>query len=346
MTSILPLEMNGVIFLTGKRGVGKSFLASQFENPKRVIFFDFEEKAEGIHQQLQFGKYVSVTRNAVEKGGSPLVMWDIMASEIANIPQDAYTTAVIDNVSMLELALRAEASRNVKTYVKDYGLNLVNVESGRFGGLSSVINFLVSEKVCAPLRAKGVRAIVVTSHIKPRWGSNGIIPNKVTSKGADRWQELSILTLILVSAEHAPIPSAIVQKEQLGQIEYDATTGEFIVKRRLPYRIPRCTGSEIRGYLTSPADIHNPKSGESVDLQEFDPYREELSQEQIAFAIKMFEAQEREERLARDAEIEMQRSMHEEMKQKVAGMRANGDSLPQIANELGITVPEVAKFIE
>ena len=57
--------------------------------------------------------------------------------------------------------------------VRDFGLNVKNVTEGRFGGTKSVVNFLITDKVAAPLHARGVQLIIATSHIAPKWALGG-----------------------------------------------------------------------------------------------------------------------------------------------------------------------------
>ena len=286
--SILPAEVRGVVFLTGPRGVGKTFLAATADAPSNVLFLDYENKGRGIHNKLNFGKYVAVTEEASGKG--PLGIWSKTAEVIEGIQPDQYTVAILDNVSPLEIALNAEALRGAATYSKEFGLNYKNVTEGRFGGTKSIVNFLITDKVCAPLHKKGVQLIIVTSHISAKWALGGPVPGKFSIKGADRWQELSIMTLVLIPGENAPVPSAIVQKEQLGSIMYDPETGEFDIKRRLPLRLPKATWSAIRKYLREPADLRDPAPGELPTKVESDPYSEDLSKEQISIMIAQMEA--------------------------------------------------------
>jgi hypothetical protein len=286
--SILPEEVRGVVFLTGPRGVGKTFLAATAEDPSKVLFLDYENKGRGIHNKMKFGRYIAVTEEASGKG--PLGIWNTTAKAIEDIQPGQFTVAVLDNISPLEIALNAEALRGAAAYSRDFGLNFKNVTEGRFGGTKSIVNFLITDKVCAPLHAKGVQLIIATSHISAKWALGGPVPGKFSIKGADRWQELSIMTLVLIPGENAPVPSAIVQKEQLGSIMFDPATGEFDIKRRLPLRLPKATWSEIRRYLREPADLRAPLVGESPTKAESDPYSDDLSKEQISIMIAQMEA--------------------------------------------------------
>ena len=313
--SILPPEMRGVMHITGYRGVGKSYLASQSDVPGNIAFFDFEEKGEGISVGGQsFGLYRSLTAEATDiKSGKPnmLLLFDKTLEAITGLEQDRYPVVIIDNTAPLELAIKAEAIRNVDYYCQQFSLNKGNVLSGRYGGASAVVNYYVSHMVNM-LRAKGVKLVIVTTHIRPAWSGAGQVPNKYSIKGADRWQELSILTLILIPGSNPPIPSALVQKEQLGQISLDldlsnpevyaaVMRGEsgHEVCRRLPYKLPEATFQKIRWYLAHPANIAHPEPGELPTFDESDPFDEKLSKEQFRYVQLQMEAAKQEEEEAK-----------------------------------------------
>jgi hypothetical protein len=287
--SILPAEFRGVAYLCGPRGVGKSFLASQADIPDNVLFFDWEEKGSGIDVQLHFGRYLSMSSLASRKFGldhKPAQVMEILREQLNQIPKDRFTVAVIDNIEPMEAAFAAEA----KKYPMQYGISPKNAESGAFGGIYPAVNYMVSGFV-NNLYAKGVKLVIVTAHLKAVWSSTGPIPNRFKPKGVERWQELSILSLVLMTAENAPIPSAIVQQEQLASTKYNEETQEIEVTRRLPLRIPKCTFAEIRRYMREPADLKNPKAGEVPTSEETLPYSDRFSHEQLAYMTAAANAQ-------------------------------------------------------
>jgi hypothetical protein len=265
---------------------------------------------------------------------------------MSSIVDGQFTTAVIDNVTYLEQALQSEARRDLKTYVKQFGLNLANVEAGRYGGINAVVNNLINAKITQPLRQKGIKLIIVTSQVTPRWGSGAIIFNKFAAKGANRWSELSVCTLILIPGENSPTPSAIVLKEQLGKISYDDEKGEFEIVRRLPYRLPIATFHAIKEYLVHPADLKNPKPGEMFTREEIDPYLEELTSEQISFTLQVMEATRKEEQEAAEMERTLLAQANTELVARAKELReVQKMSLPAIAKELGVAVPEVSLLL-
>lgn len=287
--SILPPELRGLCYLTGQRGVGKSFLAAQADIPDNVLFWDFEEKGSGIDAQLHFGKYLSISALAASQFGmefKPLQMMEVVRAQLNQVENQRYTVAVVDNIEPLETAFYNE----IKKYPAQYGINIKNAESGSFGGAWPGVNYLVSG-FCQRLYSRGIRLIIVTAHLKNVWSSTGPIPNKFKPKGVERWHELSVLSLVLTTAENAPIPSGLVQKEQLASTLFNEETGEVEVRRRLPLRIPKCTFAEIKRYLREPADLVSPKLGEVPSNDETNPYNDRFSHEQLAYLTAAANAQ-------------------------------------------------------
>ena len=312
--------MTGVMSVSGYRGSGKSFLAAQADFPENIAVFDFENKGAGIDEQLKFGLYRPLVQ---ECEGDPVKLYKKFSEEIDRLEQDKYTVLIIDNVSPLEVAMNAEVRTKPETYADRYGLNAKNIIANRYGGSKSVVNFMISD-FASRIHSKGVKLIIVISHIGNRWSPGGIIPNKYNVKGADRWQELSILTLILIHGKNPPVPSALVQKEQLGTISVNSNltpeeldlmirgeTGHKIT-RRLPTKISDCTFQSVRHYLYNPVDFDNLKPDEIPTEEEINPFRERLSKEQFEIVRGAIALKEREEKENEELEaLEKQRAYKE-----------------------------------
>lgn len=333
--SILPAEMRGVAKVTGYRGRGKSYFVSQMENPSLTAFFDFEKKGEGIEGQLHFGMYVPVTEQATNSGTG---VWDVFWNAISAIQPGQYTHAILDNTAPLETAMRAEAARNADTYARLFGMDAGNIRANRYGGQSGVVNYLISDKICNVLWGKGIQLVSITSHIKPRWSGGVQVPNSYNIKGADRWDELSIMTLIMIPGEHSPIPSALVMKEQLGKIAFNERKGDFDTERRLPYRLPIATPAKVRHYLEYPADLKNPAPGEVPTDEEIGPFRERLSREQMSIVMAEIENN-------KMLEIDIPENGHAPgWVARAKELKAEKKSSAAIAKELNVPIAEVNKW--
>lgn len=329
--TILPRELSGVCKITGYRGKGKSYFAAQMEDPASTAFFDFERKGAGINAQIGFGYYAPVTEHAA---GGGLGVWDAFERDVDKMPA-GMTHAILDNTAPLEMAIKAEVNRNADSYARQFGMNANNIRENRYGGASGVVNYLVSEKVCNVLWSRGVQLITVTSHVKPKWAGGVQVPNAYNIKGADRWDELSVLTLVMIPGDTPPVPSALVMKEQLGSLAFNGT--EFAVRRRLPYRLPVATPAAVYRYLTTPADLEHPAPGEMPRHDEIAPFLEELSREQIAIILAEVEREKVHETIPTPPPIV---ALHPRASEVQALITA-GKTPRDVADALGMTVAEV-----
>lgn len=358
--SILPDAFRGVMHVTGYRGIGKSMLAAQADFPANVAFLDYESKGEGIHTQLHFGLYRAVTQEVRDGAG----VWRLTGEVVEQMPPDCFTVLVLDNVQVLEAGAVAVVQAKPQEYAARYGLNVKNLLTGAYGGARGAVNFMISD-LAARVHEKGIHLIIAVSHIRPRFN----LPNKFDIKGADRWQELSVLSLVLVPGQFAPVPAALVRKEQLGTVEaVEAETlsaehveamlrgdeDAFNVQRRLPRRLPSATFAAIRRYLTNPADLSNPADGEMPTDEEMDPFIEKLNSDQLRFVTAAMEAENRQARAESEVEATLtagtvagasdwktREQMVEEARRLLL---VEGRSVAEAAKESGLTVPEIIRL--
>lgn len=268
--SILAPELCGAIFVSGLKGIGKSYFAAQAENPKNVLFLDFEEKGRALHEKLGFGKYVCVTSAAAAKFTAtfkPIQLFEVLRQTFADIEPDRYNVAILDNIVPIETALHAHVMQNPSVW----GVNAHKADTQSWPAVNHLIGGFLDS-----LHGKGIRLVIATTHCKPEWGMVGgkftILEGKYRPKGIEVWQERSILSVILIPGENTPTPAALVLKEQLGEIKFDDTTGTFAAYRRLPKRLPHATFAAIKGYLENPANLNFPAPGEVPTEEELEPY--------------------------------------------------------------------------
>jgi hypothetical protein len=285
----------GLMFISGWRGVGKSLLASQSDLPANIAFLDFEDKGRGWHEQLSFGLYHAPV---METGGKDYVkVWQLTEEIINDLEQDRYTVVVLDNISELERAITADVMAHPDVYAKRYGHQTSAVRKDSYGAARGCTNSTIAALVSA-IHSKGVSLVIAIAHIAEMYSGGQAVPNKRKVRGRSRWQDLSVLTLILGRGDHPPIPSAIVQKESLGRITAPdlsdpaalaaimAGEAGHTIQRRLPERMPECTFQKIRWYLSNPADLDNPGEGESSIPEELSVFSSTLSKEQISYVLE------------------------------------------------------------
>ena len=260
--TLVPPALQGVIFVTGFFGIGKTSLLAQLDRPENVVFFDFDAgKSENLHSQLKFGAYFNVQAEVVKFAGKANYtdqdVFNWFAKTLTELPKDMFATAIIDNVTPLEQAFIAEIKRSPITY----NTNPANVQAGRYGGANAGVPYLIS-RVIAALQGKGVKTIGVTAHVGAVWQNGVQVPNRFNAKGSSDWQRVSLLTLALIPSGNMA-PAGIVIKESFGQVSLN-DEGDFVVKRILPTRIPVATVKAIKGYLNEPVADRPLREGETA----------------------------------------------------------------------------------
>jgi hypothetical protein len=290
---------------------------------------------------LNFGYYKPVTEN------TPLARATMFLSEIEKLPQDKSTVAIIDNISSLEKAIQALVYQDAERYANVYGYTVPDIMKDSFGKARGIANDLIGDMIAKPLHVKGVKLIITTSHVKEKYQS----PGKMIFQGRDRWQDLSILTLILTEGTYHPVPSAIVYKESLGSIampndkitdeQYQAIMkGELAshnIVGRFPPRLPRANWQSIRRYLYEPVDLENLSDDEKLNLEESEPFSERMSKEQIAYQLGALQREEEEKKESETMELLVRQSQETAIKEYIMKNLA-GEAGPVIADKLNSVV--------
>jgi hypothetical protein len=342
--SIMPPEFHGVFYCSGLRGVGKSTLMSQVERPDLTCYLDFDDgKGRGLDEQLHFGSYRDVMAEMTVRYGrvyKPQQMYEYLDLLLKDIDQDRFTHCVLDNIDYIEQALTVEVKRDPDAYGigRNNKSGVSNAVTGAFGGPYPGVNQLVSGLI-STLHARGVRVVSAIAHVKSVWSAGGIVYNKWKPRGVERWQQMSILSLVLIPGTPDPLPpAALVQKEALGKIKFNNETQEFEKPvRRLPLRLPEANFAEIRRYLKKPADLKNPRPGEVPTPEETLPFSEKFSKEQLTYMTLAAQIE-----LSRDDERNLF-AVNDDSLEHAKSMLADGKSAKQVANDLGLKVSDLAK---
>ncbi|MFC2029938.1 AAA family ATPase [Chloroflexota bacterium] len=272
-----PEEIYGVSVISGLWGVGKTTLAMTCEDPSKVTMLDFDQKskkrAEAMGMQYHSPAEIGLT-DPLEYDLAEALQW---FRETVKGLDNGRTTLIIDNGSPVEEAFGALVAKNPQRY----GVRPGNVTSGKFGGVNPGVGKLW-ESTVNYLQAKGYERIFVIMHMSQVWTNSGPVPNKYKVKGNKTLNQLSNLSLLLIRADDAGAPDALVMKEALGITKFDPKKG-FTVVRGLPPRIPNCDWPKIRGYVDTAGERNGYAPSEIPSTFEMSCYGQFMSPEQTAF---------------------------------------------------------------
>lgn len=286
--SILPKELTGVLTLSGTRNIGKTLFAIQSEVPSRILFIDCEEKTSGLNEQVQFGAYHPVISEflAQRQGNyDASEFYGYFENLIKKVEKDKFTVCVIDNIAYLESAIEAR----IKKMPVAYGVSPESAASGKYGGIWGAVKTQIST-ICNILYSKGIKCIIMISHLVHPWAGGQPVLSKMKQVGKDRWFEMAVLSLILIPGEHPYIPAALVTIDHTTKLKFNPEKGDYEIQRRLPLRLPTATFAELRRYLKEPADLMNPRPGERPTEEEIYPYSDKFTPAQLTTLAKLAEA--------------------------------------------------------
>ena len=282
----LPVQ-GGTIVITGAKGVGKTFLAATYAPPgmeSRVFWHDSERSANNVTRKLErlgrsFGYYRNLgsrfdslpdeadllTRinredlpwvNSRQRNALADYYLFTIRDLCENMGKDQYDVYVHDTIETLESGMVAYVSANKGP---------TGWSRDSHGRMWSEAVYPLYDHLVESLFIRGVKTVILCSHLKTPWENNQPIPNSVKPAGKKILYKLSTLMLWLVKGKKAP--SAIVLKERLGDLSI-GSDGDWDVECKLPERIPVCTWREIDRYLKEGCDLDNPAPGERMTPDE------------------------------------------------------------------------------
>jgi hypothetical protein len=273
--------LGGVILASGFFGSGKTTFLAGIENPANVVMLDYETKGRSIAEKLGIENYFAVMEEGAAVLGMnfrPRHVFERTQKIIEALPEGRFTTLILDNVAHLQEGCLALVQGNPMAY----GIDPQKAVSGSMGGAWPGVKYVL-QSLFGLARAKGVQTIGIASQMKSVWADKGPVLNKFKKQGSDILDQLSILTVIMREPvpKYAPVPSALVMKEQLGMYRWDPKLQEMVVERRLPTKLPRGTMAEVRRYLREGTDWTKLLPEEVAQPEEFELYSTVFSRAQL-----------------------------------------------------------------
>lgn len=285
-------RVRGQILVTGHRGMGKTTFLLQLENPDNVLFIDYESKGIGLSEPLGVKNYFAVGDECAQAHGFGFQAYHLFRRTkqiLEDCPKDRFTTLLLDNAMYLQEGCHDE----VRLDPDKYRIDREKAETGKWGGAWPGVKFIL-KGLYQVAKTKGIQVIAVSFQPGKAWGEKAPLINKFKVSDVAFWHEMSMLSLVLGpgTAEGFPAPSALVFKEQLGEIVFDRETKQHLVRRLLPLKLPIASPFHVYNYLDNPADLKNPKPFERPEDGELDPWTPTFGKEQLKTILALAKLQE------------------------------------------------------
>lgn len=304
--------MAKLIVITGARGCGKTQLAATHAPPSqinRVFYHDSERSANNVLEQLgerdlSFGHYVDLSTrfaikedlmariNEASRGKTNDLPWVTVAERNALIDYYLFTLDDLDkhlikgafNVYVHDTLEKLEAGMAawVESHKRQSG-----VTQTAYGKLWTEGVYPLYEQFIAAVEARGVGAIILTSHLRTPWENNKPVLGKIEPSAKKLLYRLSSLMLWLVHdpANEDGAPAALVLKERMGNFVPSVSGDTWEQRRTLPYRLPHATWNDIAYYQTHPANLAHPGPREVMSQAEAEMISELLTDKQMELMI-------------------------------------------------------------
>jgi hypothetical protein len=347
--------MNELIVLTGPKGCGKStaaFTATPPSEIDKLCIVDTEMSMSDLVRQAKPGAYIPAyerlrltpgTLDAMAKGQLPWVNRDqknqlvayyewLVQTLATRLESGKFTTLVIDTIEPIEAAMTAavQADKNKFGWSGSMAYGRLETEGIR----------PLYENLLQAIYARGVRRIVLTTHLKNVWLGTNIVPNKVKPGGRlTVLARLSTAMFWLVpdvrNADGAP--AALVLKARMGVLSPDPVTNTWAMRRVLPRRIPHFTWADVSSYFVQPADLANPHPSEVPTRAEQEMMSELLTDEQMRLMIAGADAEQ--------AEATSLLITPKPTPEQVLQMAGEGHDADTIARTLEMPLPVVRRYL-
>lgn len=292
------LRLNeGLIVITGARGIGKTTAAATFLPPsqiKRCFYHDGENSANRVRSDLQasgldFGYYNNLDSrwakvginesdllNRIAKGNLPWAttkernslvdFWYYIIQDIeTHLKPGEFWLYVHDPVERLEAAMAAWVEDNQAS---------AGWRSLGYGGMWNQGFYPLYRQLMQAIYARGVQTIIFTAHLGNQWEGQGreahIVPGKVKVRAKPELIKLAQLYVWLVEerANADGAPAGIILKERLGKLRPNPNTDSWEPTTGLPHRIPHFTWADVERYIEQGVDLAHPAPGETLSQQE------------------------------------------------------------------------------
>jgi hypothetical protein len=264
-----------------------------------MVVFDTEDSMSNILDNnsklnLEFGAYVPMYKRfsvdedllgRIAKGSLPWVSnkqkgalveyYEFMVAELDRVlSKGKFEYLVWDTVEPLEASMAAWAEQN-------RGLSGWSGQRA-FGRLETEAIRPLIENLFEAVARRGIKYILLTSHLRRLWEGERPVPNKVAPGG--RLTLLSRLSTMMLwlspgvgNTDGAPAAIVLKARKAVETIEND----NWVVRRSLPERIPHFTWEDVRRYERDGCDMENPAPGEVMTASERDMVSEFLSDAQM-----------------------------------------------------------------
>lgn len=321
----MTVLFNGIVVVTGEHDTGKTtFAINCGAKPKDICFVDNDIKGSLIAKQLPFGKYINLVSETT--GMKEIEYHKHCLKIIEEIKKSKYEAVIWDTWSDFSDTMHPFVVSNPSSFRQFWsprgdikGSEMHNV-AGDYE--AKIINGIKD----------ATQMLILCLHLKPE-NVSGVRTGRMIPDSKKVLNRIANMRLWLMHGSNgSSIPIGLVLK-RIAKYTVDES-GSITTVSVLPRKIVDCTWEKIRWYWDNPIGNREPSPSETPNEFELSILDGVLTQEQKQFMKMAFES--RNDEKSEEAD---------ETKKVVLELKESGKSIPAIASQLGLTVPDVVRML-
>lgn len=329
----MAIKLRGQIHVTGENDAGKTtFIMECGAQPEKMCFFGDDVKDISLVEDMKekgraFGEYHDLVTEC--SGMKELAFHDYVMKLINAIPSGKYDVIAFDTWSRFETTLQPYVASHLNQF-KDSWSAKGDIKGAQIWQES----YVYEARIFASLLKKAP-LVIYSTHIKDD-RLNGIKTGKMIADVKKPMETKSHFRLWLRKNPNSPAPIGLVLKRPSIRLFTDNGIKTINI---LPYRLDPGTWEKIGWYIDNPIGDRRPEPGETPDEYELSVIKGVLSADQMEVMRAAAATGGRD--LNEDTTIDPS----VELRERAKSLKSDNKSMPVIATELGITVPEVVKLL-
>ncbi len=329
----------GIIHVTGEPDSGKTTFAIGCGAPAdRIVFIDGDVKAGAIQNELSmsgqsFFQYINLVE--ILAGKKENEIFDIVMKIIDDLEKKKgkFDVIVFDNWTIFENVLEPYVEANPTKFRQKWS------PMGVIKGAQMWQSSFDLEAQILDHMSKIAQLVILTTHLKPEVRQQVKTGRSIPDCKKPLAQKTHLRIWLHLNPE-SPEPIGLVLKRIS---KHENTQDGIKTINVLPRKLVPCTWEKIREYWNNPVGTRKPLPEETLDEYEMSVLDGILTADQkLVLQLNLAGGNLDEE----DTIQQEENKFSEEIVEKVKKLKTDGNSIPVIARETGLNIPEVIKIIE
>lgn len=358
----MPLILTGIIELTGEHGTGKTTAALECgATPEKIRLYDDDIKGRSTVRQLKEMAHLEINYiDAMEMRTSckrPYEYYEKIKAHLSTIKPCEFDVVIFDTWSEIQKACRSYADKYPEKFAdplprRDGKVSYFSGDSTMVNGQISKIGRTLEAELINGLEQK-VKAIYLINHLKDYYVNNVKVEGKQIPDDGRLLETVAAMRVWYRSNPKSAVPISLFLKRPSIK-GWDAELGRISTINPFPLKIvPAQSDTSVWDayfrYIQNPIGNRQPTTDETPTAYELSIIQGTLTPDQIniykasaALATQQFEQENAENAIFGN----QPQPITDERHIKALELKSLNTPIPLIAQQTGLTMPELAQILK